>query len=659
MSASMVEKHVRIRVFFENSSQAPIWLLVDYESMHTIQDLENEIRHRYFENTNSFVLSLDGCVLPKSEKAVILRDNDRVVVRPRQVGKEEYLPDLPDPGPGESSCTKSLPDASVSFVQEKRVVSPDFDNAEKSKEADLTQNKIKKKKRKESRPDVCQKKKKKTVSPDCNNEKETEDQNASIQHKMRKKKRKQDEIEETPGTESQLNSHKKKCKQIVETKESQPPETSCLSEQTPSLGNSKEKKTVEDAVLDNSKRNKMKVKEKKCSRESVSSETSNNVPQNSSMMTDINAPPVSKKKQDSLTCQEMEDNGMVNEDELQEEKCLKKRRRRRRKPNEKFIEEKTDEISYKNKKSFDRKKEFHPKVTRNVIDMSRNSNNHKVFNDSESEEDTHTTNKSVTGMEGTKASVEEQQESLQQAKKKLLQKVEQEYKSMTHSSDIADGHLITNQLPCQSVQGPSNNPPAHEYDQLQHPVNKDDHVSTGLSKIQLQLTALANGVPVYTRQKQKRYFNAGFGKELSKEQQLNTDLTNMSFVIFNDKAAAVQKPDKEVTCEGQPQTLIQPQIQDYTKFPPLQGTPRQGDKIAYKILELSDSYTPEVSKYKEGVVLNFDHNSQLIEIETKPESDSRLQGKFDLNCDEDNIHTETKQSLPWKSLMETRLLDIL
>lgn len=80
MSAAM-EKHVRIRIFFENASKTPTWLLVDHESMYSIGDLEKEISRRYFGNSIPLILSLRGCVLPTTERTVILRDNDRVDVR--------------------------------------------------------------------------------------------------------------------------------------------------------------------------------------------------------------------------------------------------------------------------------------------------------------------------------------------------------------------------------------------------------------------------------------------------------------------------------------------------------------------------------------------------------------------------------------------------
>ncbi len=55
------------------------------------------------------------------------------------------------------------------------------------------------------------------------------------------------------------------------------------------------------------------------------------------------------------------------------------------------------------------------------------------------------------------------------------------------------------------------------------------------------------------------------------------------------------KPETSVCVE--PQTPDVPAV-DFSKVPLLSGTPRAGDKIAYKILEMSADYTPEISNYK-------------------------------------------------------------
>ncbi|EMP40199.1 Coilin [Chelonia mydas] len=71
------------------------------------------------------------------------------------------------------------------------------------------------------------------------------------------------------------------------------------------------------------------------------------------------------------------------------------------------------------------------------------------------------------------------------------------------------------------------------------------------------------------------FFN--YGRESQKEQQLNEAATNTSVVIQNP----VEVPKRE-----------------YSVLPLLAAPPQVGEKIAFKLLELTDNYTPEVSDYK-------------------------------------------------------------
>ncbi|XP_071797726.1 uncharacterized protein [Asterias amurensis] len=103
-----------------------------------------------------------------------------------------------------------------------------------------------------------------------------------------------------------------------------------------------------------------------------------------------------------------------------------------------------------------------------------------------------------------------------------------------------------------------------------------------------------------------------------KNSQLNTTQSNKSVIIEN--------PPQE----------SEPVLKDFTSFPPLVGPPRQGDVIAYKILELSESYCPELSNYKEGKVLSVDSATGQLEIELSHVTmvtRASKPGKFDLQWD--------------------------
>ncbi|XP_038064343.1 coilin-like [Patiria miniata] len=100
--------------------------------------------------------------------------------------------------------------------------------------------------------------------------------------------------------------------------------------------------------------------------------------------------------------------------------------------------------------------------------------------------------------------------------------------------------------------------------------------------------------------------------------------------------AAVQS-NKSVIIQNSPAEPAPPP-KDFTSFPSLVGPPRQGDVIAYKILELSESYCPELSDFKEATVLSVDVPSGKVEVElpsvamvTKPSK----QGKFDLQWEDE------------------------
>uniref|UniRef100_H3D905 Coilin p80 n=1 Tax=Tetraodon nigroviridis TaxID=99883 RepID=H3D905_TETNG len=70
---------------------------------------------------------------------------------------------------------------------------------------------------------------------------------------------------------------------------------------------------------------------------------------------------------------------------------------------------------------------------------------------------------------------------------------------------------------------------------------------------------------------------------------------------------------------------------DYSSMPLLAAPPQVGQKIAFKVLELTDSYSPEISDYKVGKMISFDHATQQIELELQAVSQAPAEpGKFDL-----------------------------
>ncbi|KAM9345963.1 coilin [Symphorus nematophorus] len=137
-----------------------------------------------------------------------------------------------------------------------------------------------------------------------------------------------------------------------------------------------------------------------------------------------------------------------------------------------------------------------------------------------------------------------------------------------------------------------------------------------------------------------------FSYDGAKEASYQTDsLTNTSVVLQNG-AENAPKPD-------------------YSSMPLLAAPPQVGQKIAFKLLELTENYTPEVSEYKEGKIVSFDHSTKQIELELQNTSQAPVEpGKFDLvyqNPDgtervEYAVTRGSRVTERWDSLLEPRLI---
>uniref|UniRef100_A0A6J0T087 Coilin n=1 Tax=Pogona vitticeps TaxID=103695 RepID=A0A6J0T087_9SAUR len=138
------------------------------------------------------------------------------------------------------------------------------------------------------------------------------------------------------------------------------------------------------------------------------------------------------------------------------------------------------------------------------------------------------------------------------------------------------------------------------------------------------------------------YYN--YNDQHHKEQQLNEAATNTSIIIQNP----LEAPKK-----------------DYSKFPLLAAPPQVGEKIAFKLLELTDNYTPEVSDYKEGKIISWNPANTELELEILSFSSvAKEPGKFDLvyqtadgaETIEYAVSQDKKITPSWNALIEPRLL---
>ncbi|KAJ1129718.1 hypothetical protein NDU88_008084 [Pleurodeles waltl] len=128
------------------------------------------------------------------------------------------------------------------------------------------------------------------------------------------------------------------------------------------------------------------------------------------------------------------------------------------------------------------------------------------------------------------------------------------------------------------------------------------------------------------------------------KQQLNHSISNVSFIVQNP-----------------PETPKR----DYSTMPLLAAPPPVGQKIAFKLLELTENYTPEVSEYKEGKVINYNPVTQQLDLEVSSASGAvKIPGKFDLVYESEGgrrtieyaLPQDTKTTQSWSSLIEPRLI---
>ncbi|KAM6163623.1 coilin [Rhynchocyon petersi] len=131
--------------------------------------------------------------------------------------------------------------------------------------------------------------------------------------------------------------------------------------------------------------------------------------------------------------------------------------------------------------------------------------------------------------------------------------------------------------------------------------------------------------------------------EYQPQEQLNDVLTNSSTIIQNP----VETPKK-----------------DYSMLPLLAG-PQVGEKIAFKHLELTSDYSPNVSDYKEGKILSHNPETQQVDIEILSSLPVvKEPGKFDLVYHNENgaevveyaVTQEKRITLFWRELIEPRLI---
>ncbi|XP_013909974.1 PREDICTED: coilin [Thamnophis sirtalis] len=143
---------------------------------------------------------------------------------------------------------------------------------------------------------------------------------------------------------------------------------------------------------------------------------------------------------------------------------------------------------------------------------------------------------------------------------------------------------------------------------------------------------------------ERAHFFYNDSSENQKQKQLNEAATNASVIIQNP----VEAPKK-----------------DYSTLPLLAAPPQVGQKIAFKLLELTENYTPEVSDYKEGKIVSWNPVNKQLDLEILSFSSvAKEPGKFDLVYQSEEgdetieyaVSQDRKITQSWEALIEPRLI---
>jgi len=98
-------------------------------------------------------------------------------------------------------------------------------------------------------------------------------------------------------------------------------------------------------------------------------------------------------------------------------------------------------------------------------------------------------------------------------------------------------------------------------------------------------------------------------------------------------------------------------LKDYTQYHAVsQGGPRLNDVIAFKMIEISERYTPELSEYKEGRVIHIQDDTVVFRVLNQ--TAKKRSGRFELELEDqaDEPEGEPTLELKWADVIEPRLI---
>ncbi|XP_063445135.1 coilin-like [Mytilus trossulus] len=604
MAAPMVT-HVRIKVYFENNEFDASWLLIDTDDLRTMKDVQRHISLKFLGKAVPLYLSLQGCLLPDWEKSVILRDND--CVNAKCIHQDSF----------ENQTILLLNEQDGDIIVKSDKKKKHKHDKEKSEDK-LTSNYAENK-------DTYSNEKDMQIATSSSVPMETSP--PKQKHKKKKHKHKHETVDNMQ-TEQQTEK-KRKRKHCPEEK------IEDVSFDEP-VG---KKKAVNSCELELSLKPSMSQKNNSIER----FPDSDSAPTNMTKLSSISVAGENK----------IENTILLGEHGKGSEKKEKRKRVRKRK--RKSVTEtppqtqNLDTNVVKNAWNWNTGKTFNSEP----INSKANGKHKKFTSDSnDSSEEDALTNKS----EKHNSSINYSYDYGNTTENKDLTQTDT---TVTYNNSYSRQSKSDNQIICdrKTDWNKSVNRSGYAEETVQSPNKRSEKIADQPSV--LSTSYLSNGVAVYSRNRRKQQQNSKQYPELTKEDQLNTKLTNVSVILqntsFDNKQQGNEYPEKETSA------IYEAVPVDYSKFPDLIGPPRPGDRLAYKVIELSETYTPEVSDYKEAIVVSYIPATKTVELENQQEGKSKLNmnGKFEVVFeDEENIATETdlKVFLPLESLIEPKLL---
>ncbi|XP_038704428.1 coilin-like isoform X2 [Tripterygium wilfordii] len=112
------------------------------------------------------------------------------------------------------------------------------------------------------------------------------------------------------------------------------------------------------------------------------------------------------------------------------------------------------------------------------------------------------------------------------------------------------------------------------------------------------------------------------------------------YTSFSEECPETEKPPQSQVSGIEEETLKDDCI-DFDKLQPLTGLPKEGDVIAYRLVELSSSWTPELSSLRVGKVSRYDPDSNFIMLLPFPEYPIVVEKKADDDGDASALQSET------------------